>query len=106
VPALGGSLSFQGADRGARARRRARGDGRAREHRRDGNVSVNAFISPDPSTGDWIWVIWARGLANTTRDATSVLGITIPTLYAKLEPRLPRRIPALAGEPVRQGDPA
>lgn len=30
----------------------------------------------------------------------------IPTLYVMLEERFPRRVPAMAGAPVLQGDPA
>jgi len=41
-----------------------------------------------------------------TLDATSVLGIIIRTLYVMLEERCPRRMRALVGEPVLQGDPA
>ena len=84
MPALGGSLSFQGTDRGARASHRARGGGRAGEHHRNRK----------------------RSLKNMTLEATSVLGTIIRRLYVMLEERFPRRVAAVAGEPVLEGDPA
>jgi hypothetical protein len=39
--------------------------------------------------------------------ASTVLTLVlVPTLYVMLEERLPRPVPAAAGEPVLQGDPA